>query len=167
MSVWNIANDGWLFTFGSYVGNHLNAVVFGFDVVDFGALRSVEKLLLIFGFIVDCCIAKGCALEVFVVNETVYSLVKYFLIAEDTLGRFLKINDLFHELVFVESLLVWPSNWSSRAVSCSSCILLWGCPSVPRFSTIWSVANDTLLTVQRTLNRWCTKHCLNLILFLY
>lgn len=87
-------------------------------------MRSVEKLLLIFGFIVDRGIAQSCALEVFVVNETVYCLVKDFLIAEDTLRRLLKINDLFHELVFVESLLVRPSDWCVGAVSCSSSILL-------------------------------------------
>jgi len=64
-------------------------------------------LLLVFGLSVNALDAESISFKGLVVYETVDSLIEYFLIAEDTLiGLDWEINDLFHELVFVESLFI-------------------------------------------------------------
>ena len=145
-----------------YVCNHFRAVIFSPDVVYFWPLRcSIEHLVFVDRFI-NALHAQSIALVQLRSFETADCLIQDFLIAEDTLGRFLEINDLFHKCVFVESL---SSTVGSASASSSSCLLLTCCSSMPLF-VARCITYNTLSSLHSCLMWGCPKHIsIYLILF--
>ena len=156
MCIWHISSNNYRFWIGgSYVSYHFLAVVFSADVFNFwSSSRPVEKSLFIFGLLFYSIYTKSIFFMHLVVLETVYCLMEYFLITEDTLWRSLKINDVFHKSIFVES---FSGSYRCLSSCCCSCLLL-TCSTKMSTFIAWSVTHNTLSPLHCCLMWGCAKH---------